>query len=242
MSKPCEGIRLAPMKMVPVPVTGKPAVVVPKSSYVPPSKRTEVEKEVKTLSKEDLSSKDMFPTLAPMKPTTTGASWGQLRNRLAAPVPQVEKNFKATLEDRIERERKEVEEGVRLENLTDPLEMPPHILEQNGWATIRMPPATSPLAWHDSYMGRLSNRPYISEDDWFNARTEWTRMGISEDPPHCVYVGGDPYERTPSEEPDYFAKAAFSDEHATLTPIQPESERRARNNLLNFVGKKVSIQ
>ena len=232
MSKPCDGIRIAPMKMVPLPKAAG-AAAVPKASYVPPSRRTEVEKEVaKTLTADELQSKELFPTLAPMKPATTGASWGQLRNRLASPeTPPATKNFKATLEERIKREVREVEEGIRLENITDPLEMPPQIRLQNGWETIQMP---TTLQWHQSYADRLAARPCISDEDWYNARTEWTRMGLSEDSPHCVYVGGEPYERTPSDEPDYFANVAATDE--LMAPIQPASERKARNRLLNFIG------
>jgi hypothetical protein len=55
------------------------------SRYTPPSKRKE---EPKTLSKEEIGSDLIFPSLAPMKPMTMGASWAQLRNRLSQPANQ----------------------------------------------------------------------------------------------------------------------------------------------------------
>ena len=190
------------------------------SRYVPPSKRAE---EPATLSTTDMKSDKLFPTLAPMKPTMNGASWGQIRARLATPTkpeqpPQLD--FKRTIEASIQRMDKEQEEGKRRENITNPVEMTPAQLEQNGWTSLKLAPP-------NPYYERFT----LEEDDYYNARTAWPTEGF---PFECVHVGGAEIERSLGRPTDYFAQA--NEGLGDMPPMNVATEMNARNRLLAFVG------
>ena len=98
-------------------------------AYVPPSQRS-AKKEDLTLSVDDMASSTLFPTLDSMSPTTSGATWTQIRTRLAKPLTEV-------VGDAIERERKAIEEGIRQEKETDPRKMTDAQVLANGWNYLR---------------------------------------------------------------------------------------------------------
>jgi len=126
MSQPkaCDGIVLEPVRMKKI----EPEA--PKSrAYVPPSQRT-AKKEELTLSVDDMASATLFPTLNSMSPTTSGATWTQIRTRLAKPLTEV-------VGDAIERERKALEDGIRQEKETDPRKMTDAQVLANGWNYLR---------------------------------------------------------------------------------------------------------
>jgi hypothetical protein len=226
-----------------------PSVVSPKEEagrYVPPSKR-EVVIEVPTLSAEDIQSRTLFPTLATAKKVVAPPiSWGQLRNKLAAPPPVSEPvvapepvavsphamNFKATMEKRIEKDKKEQEEGYLQEQITNPLEMNAILLEKNGWVGL-------PL-----HSGFPEERFTLEEEDYWNAGTEWATMGfpnggdLSKILQHgeCVWLGGEPIERTTSKEPDWFTHVSY--DSPMMSAYSPVKEQDARGRLLAFVGVK----
>ena len=99
-------------------------------AYIPPSRRAEkVEKE--GLTQEDLTSA-LFPTLQVMGPTTSGATWKDIRKRLAKPLLEV-------VENSMEREKKEIEDGIRQEKETDPRKMTEAQISANGWNFVHVP-------------------------------------------------------------------------------------------------------
>jgi len=229
--KPCEGIKLTPMKFAdivksapPVEAAATPPAV--KTHYVPPSKRAQEKEEAKAPSTEDMKSEQSFPTLSAMKPTTNGASWGQIRARLdKEPTTTPSLNFKNVIEERIKREIKEAEEGKRLENMTDPLEMNAQQLEQNGWHVRSMRVDLSEV--HDRIM---ANNP-LTEEDYWNSKTDWPTTGW---PFEIVHLGGAPIERSPN-----FNAATYGEgDGLYYTPLSVTAENTARNRLLAFVGKK----
>lgn len=222
--KPCEGIKLAPMKFADIVKSSPPAPVKP--HYIPPSKRAQEKEEVKSPSADDMKSEQFFPTLSPMKPATNGASWSQIRARLAkGPAMTPSLNFKNVIEERVKRDIEELEIGKRLENLTDPLEMNAQQLEQNGWHVRSMRVNLSEL--HDRMM---ANNP-LTEEDYWNAKTDWPTTGW---PFEIVHLGGAPIERSPN-----FSAATYGEGYELqYTPISVTSENTARSRLLAFVGKK----
>ena len=116
--KACDGVVLTPMKFAPQPVE----VTVSKAKYLPPSARAAVKKE-ETLTKDDMDSTKLFPTLG-------GAStWKQLGSRFSKPLSEVVGNA-------IERERKAQEDGIREENETDPRKMKDANVIAAGWDYI----------------------------------------------------------------------------------------------------------
>jgi len=94
--------------------------------YVPPSKRKEEAKKPPTSV--DLSSDTIFPSLAQMKPTSPGATWGELRTRLTEP-----NNFKNVVEECIKRE---IDDAYRQATITDPFAMTEKEREANGWLLL----------------------------------------------------------------------------------------------------------
>jgi hypothetical protein len=99
-------------------------------AYIPPSRRAEkVEKEGPT--QEDLTSA-LFPTLQAMSPTTSGATWKAIQKRMAKPLLEV-------VEKGIEREKKEIEDGIRQEKETDPRKMTDAQIAANGWNFVHVP-------------------------------------------------------------------------------------------------------
>ena len=96
--KPCQGNVLEPVRgsiLVSSFALAQPPLAssATSSSYLPPSKRRE--QNTTNPVSVDLNSDISFPTLSQMKPTTSGATWNQIRNRL---------NYKQVVEDCIERE------------------------------------------------------------------------------------------------------------------------------------------
>jgi hypothetical protein len=126
----------------------------PKSrAYVPPSQRT-AKKEELTLSVDDMASATLFPTLNSMSPTTSGATWTQIRTRLAKPLTEV-------VGDAIERERKALEDGIRQEKETDPRKMTDAQVLANGWNYLR--PTTQEFSVVDT------EYPWSPTTDWTTA-------------------------------------------------------------------------
>jgi len=256
MSKPCAGIALGAirladtMKQTDASAAASAPVV---QRYMAPSMRAAVAK-VATLSSDDISSDVLFPSLAPMKPATAGASWGQLRARLssrnqfavldeddAPPLPQQPMNFKGVMEERIARDREEQADAERRENITDPVEMSIEQRRANGWSTLFIP--RDPIDFV-AYNDRIASRLVLDEDDYFNAKTTWTTAGFTEEqmtdprkfPTHadCVHLGGAPIERSNKPEPDFFAKQGSD---ARFPTSSDSSEKRAKKALFSFVGK-----
>lgn len=156
MLKPCEGIQLQPIKFTPT--TSKDGVGPPllkRSIYIPPSKRAEMKPEDIVLTAEDMDSATLFPTLGPMPPATNGASWNQIRTRLTKPLVNV-------VEEAIERERKEAEEGMRREMETDPTKMTEQQRKANGWDSITIPSKLADFSVIDP------EYPWNVQKDWLN--------------------------------------------------------------------------
>ena len=182
MSKPCEGITLAPIKGSHL-AGAQQQPVVQKGSYVPPNKRVAaaVAEGPKVLTKEEMSSVENFPSLG------GGASWTQIRDRLAPSKP----NFKGMIEERIKREKQELENREEKE-------------DEDGWLTLR-------LGADYGFGPRTSKPPAIDPADFPPDKTEWPPMGI---PPgfgektwnfvECVHAEGTPIERTKLPEKTYY--------------------------------------
>jgi hypothetical protein len=107
------------------------------------------------LTAEDMDSATLFPTLGPMPPTTNGASWNQIRTRLTKPLVNV-------VEEAIERERKEAEEGMRREMETDPTKMTEQQRKANGWDSITIPSKLADFSVIDA------EYPWNVQKDWLN--------------------------------------------------------------------------
>jgi hypothetical protein len=143
MSKPSEGITLKPVKWSElvkkesVVVTAPPPVAA--SKYVPPTMRAVEAKKEKELSADDLGSAKLFPSLTyvptkglpPMLPTTTGASWSQIRNR-------IEGGMKEHIVEKIEAQKQSEEDRIRNENQEDPYQMTIEQRDAKGWKTLIM--------------------------------------------------------------------------------------------------------
>ena len=181
MSKPCEGITLAPVKGSHLVTTQQQKPVAQKGAYVPPNKRAPGAAEPegpKVLTKEELSSAENFPSLG------GGASWTQIRDRLAPSKP----NFKGMIEERIKRDKQESENREE---------------DEDGWTTLRL--------GADYGFGPRTSKPVaIDPADFPPDNTEWPPMGI---PPgfgekiwnfvECVNADGTPIERTKLPEKTY---------------------------------------
>lgn len=201
--KPCHGtVALAAIKGSELLKQSEPS-----KKYVRPSERP---------INVDLTSQASFPALNPMR-LAEGASWSQIRSRLT------DDTFKRRVELRIEREEKELAEGIRQEQVTDPLEMTPAQLAAHGWHVLRRPEV-------------FSEPVEILEEDLYNARTPWTTLGIPLDIMNnpskavqfveCVYQDGTPVEREAYI--DIFDKE--------ITPIvNYGSEQKTKDRLLAFI-------
>jgi len=100
--------------------------------YRPPAIRSKLPPMPKTMTQADLNSEALFPALKPAAPTTAGATWTQIRQRLSPPTAT--NNFKGVIEDRIKREKEE-EERIN-EIVTDPLQMKDAELLHDGWSIL----------------------------------------------------------------------------------------------------------
>jgi hypothetical protein len=111
MSKPCEGIAIVPTKgvklLAPTKVVGR---------YVPPSERVKKEP---TLTTDEMNSDKLFPSLG-------GATWPQIRERMAQPVSMLDK-VKLSMEE------SEKEPETDLSKMTD------EQVEAAGWWRRRWP-------------------------------------------------------------------------------------------------------
>lgn len=151
--KACDGIVLTPVKFTPVKqVTND----VPKrNAYIPPSKRAEMKPEDVVLTAEDMESATLFPTLKPMTSSTKGATWTQIRTRLVKPLIEV-------VGDAIEKNKKELEDGIRQEKETDPRKMTDAQVVANGWNYIDIPKEIPDYSLEVEY-------PWATSEDWVKA-------------------------------------------------------------------------
>ena len=116
MSKPCNGITIVPTKGVEL---LKPVAKVI-GRYVPPSERAKKEP---TLTADEMNSDKLFPTLG-------GATWPQIRERMARPLNMLDR-VKTTIE--------EAERNAEKEPETDTSKMTDEELEAAGWRRRRWP-------------------------------------------------------------------------------------------------------
>jgi len=231
MSKACEGIKLAPVRLADLVKNGAAAAappVVSKSQYIIPSKRAQpadAGPQQATLSVEEMKSEESFPTLGPMKPATSGASWGQIRARLAkplapAPAPppvtppsKTTMNFKEMIDNRILRDKEEAErqpveeEGDEAGWHILSLRKEPRQVEEHEtliWWDVEQPPQANPV--EEEWTGL----PWPSDNTFLDGRT------IDPSRPYTVPTN----------------------DQLDVIPYSPESLQRARNRMLAFIGKK----
>ena len=224
--------------------------------YAPPSKRKE---EPKTLTKDEISSDILFPSLSPMKPMTSGASWAQLQNRLSSNPfsalsedstspkdlspspkdlspshkdlsPSHKMNFMRVIDERMKRERAEAEEGIRREGITEPSQMTMDQREANGWTTLRLPGTPAELM---DISERLSANPPLKEEDYYDSGHSFERPWIRGDPVECVHLGGKPIERT-EKAIDHFAN--FSTDRTPVVVYSPICEASVAAAKAKFAG------
>ena len=221
MSKACEGIKLAPVRL-----TAATAPAISERHYIIPSKRNPTSEPQSTLNVEDLRSENLFPALGPMKPVSSGASWGQIRARLANPpitpiVPSVTKptmDFKQMIEKRIMRDIEEAEKPD--EDQMDPFKMTQAQCEQTGWYSISL--KYTPECLDNITPGGIVEPPQSTVEE------EWTSIIW---PKENTYLDGRVIElNVPYKAP--------SSEQLIYTHYSPESLQRSRNQMLAFIGKK----
>jgi hypothetical protein len=159
--KPCNGVAIAPtplptapkahLKAAELAAAAEAASATPvKASYCPPSKRKQVAAVQKPPTEDELNSDLVFPTLKPSAPVTGGATWGQLRERLAPTT-----SFKGVIEERVKREE---EARMRIvEVVTDPTKMKTAELVAEGWAVLPVTPSRR-MPW-------ITTRDDPSEED-----------------------------------------------------------------------------
>jgi hypothetical protein len=226
MSKACEGVKLTPMRLADLVKNGAAAAPSqpPKSHYIIPSKRAQpadTGPQQPTLSVEEMKSEQSFPTLGPMKPATSGASWGQIRARLAkplapAPAPppitppsKTGMNFKEMIDNRILRDKEEAEK--------QPVEEED---DEAGWHTLslqKQPEQADTLLWWD-----------IAPPKETPMEEEWTGLVWPSDK---TFLDGSTID--PSK-----PYTAPTNDQLEFTSYCPESLQRARNRMLAFIGKK----
>ena len=226
MSKPCEGIKLAPilgsilMRNITSPTPPAPAA----NRYVPPSKRSGTEEETHTQTNIDTQSETLFPSLAPMKAssTPTKSAWGKPKTANITPL-----NFKATVETQIANEKKE-REGRLIEKEQDMFDG-----GEEAWATLSLKAEPQTTV----------NRRIFEDEDYWDAKTKWTVLGFRNSleeidrnlkEMRCVWVGGGEIERTPSSEPDWFSVRNTHIPNA----LYYENKETSRDKLLAFIGRK----
>jgi hypothetical protein len=243
--KACNGIVVQPIKgsqLVSQSQSPKPAA--PATRYAPPSKRKE---EPKTLTKDEINSDLLFPSLAPMKPMTTGASWSQLRNRLSQPanpfsvlcednatmnpVAKPEMNFMHVIDERIKREKAEKEEGVKRDAITEPSQMTMDQRDAHGWSTLRLPPNFVEIN------ERLSASKPLKEEDYYDSGHAFDSPWARGMPVECVHLGGAPIERK-EKKVDHFAEFLLNKEPViTYSPISEASVAAAKAKFAGFFRK-----
>jgi len=221
MSKACEGVKLTPMRLADLVKNGAAAAPSqpPKSQYIIPSKRAQpadTSPQQPTLSVEEMKSEQSFPTLGPMKPATSGASWGQIRARLAkplAPAPAQAKstmNFKQMIDQSLLREKEEAEKQQ-----PDDEE-----IEEEGWHILSLQKKPENLDTITPWDIETPQETPVEE--------EWTGLAWPSD---NSFLDG----RTIDPSRPYTSP---TNDQLEFVPYSPESLQRARNRMLAFIGKK----
>ena len=226
MSKPSDGIKLQPiLGSVLMKNTTSPTPPAPSANrYVPPSKRSGTEEQNQTQTNIDTQSETLFPSLAPVKASSspTKPAWG--KPKTANPTPL---NFKATVETQIANEKRE-REGRLIDKEEGKFEG-----GEEAWATLSL---------KGESQNTVDNRIFEDEDYW-NAKTKWTVLGFHNrmeeidrnlKETQCVWIGGEEIERTSSSEPDWFSV------RTTYIPNLSyyENKETSRDKLLAFIGRK----
>jgi hypothetical protein len=119
MSAPCQGIALKPVRLADI-AAAAVAQAPTANKYVRPSDRAKTGPT--PLTADELSSKTMFPTLG-------------LTTKVASQM-----SYKKNVEDGIKKAQKDLEEGLRREQITDPSQMTAEELQKNGWANLSLIP------------------------------------------------------------------------------------------------------
>lgn len=212
MSAPCQGIALKPVRLADILAAPAPAVApVPRGSkYVRPSERAKAAPEPLTAA--ELSSQSLFPTLG------------------AATVVGVasQMSYKKNVEDGIKKAQKELEEGQRREQITDPSQMTAEELQKNGWATLSLRPSRE---WRQTFIESLEDRTMLVTEDGPLILTP----EIVADPVKLKFytqiynMDGSPIER--EKEPSYEEKPIV---------YNPLSVKRAAEKMWAFMGKKLA--
>jgi hypothetical protein len=203
-----QGLTLKPVRLADLAAA---AVAAPKKSkYVPPSERAATGPEPLTAA--ELSSTKLFPTLG-------------LTAAVAAAAPL---SFKKNVEDGIKKAQKELEEGYRREQITDPWEMTAEEREQNGWEMLSLrPDAERRCTFIDNLVDRTV---LVTEDGPLILTPE-----IVADPVKLKFytqisnIDGSPIER--EKEPDYSQKEPVINH-------DPQRLKQAAKQMWAFVGKK----
>jgi hypothetical protein len=217
MSKACDGIKLAPVRLADLVKNGPaaPMAATANTPYIIPSKRID---KVSALSPtpltiEEIKSEKAFPSLGQMKPVTSGASWNQIRARLT-PAPDMTPknstiNYKQAIEQRMLRDKEEAERARDEEAGKD-----------NG---------------HILYLKRKhehkdTNAPWdiVPPPQVSIVEEEWTGLAW---PSENTFLDG----RTIDPSRPYTTP---TNDHVEYTPYLPDSIQRARNRMLVFIGKK----
>ena len=183
MSRPCDGIKLAPVKGSELmnAAAAAPATA-PTSRYVPPARRSPQDIKAEPLKAIDARSEADFPTLGGT--ATPKKAWGVKPSA----------NMKEVVNLAIEKQAA----GIVAKEETDPFKMTEEQLEAEGW--VRLP-------FHrEAVEEPLPETPQQQED-----HSSWTTFGIPrevmEDPDKmmkfvkCVYADGTPIERKKVAEP-----------------------------------------
>ena len=245
MSKACDGIKLAPMRLADLVKSGAaaapPAPVVSKSQYIIPSKRAQpadAGPQQATLSSEEMKSEESFPTLGPMKPATSGASWGQIRARLAkppaaaaaaiptlsatpvTPSPKTTMNFKQMIDQRLLREKEEAEKQQPEKQQPEKQQPVDEEMEEDGWHILSLQKKPENLDTITPWDIETPQETPVEE--------EWTGLAW---PSENTFLDG----RTIDPSKPYTAP---TNDELDFVPYSPESLQRARNRMLAFIGKK----
>lgn len=175
--KPCEGIVLTPVKFTPVEPAAQPTT----SRYIPPFQKAAMKKEAPTLTKDDIISTSMFPTLS-------GTVWKDTKDHTATPMNQV-------IEAAIEREKKAIEEGIRERNERDLDKMSKEQLLADGWTILN--PETTELTTELPYCAVTDTDALYLQSGWGEEITEMMMQQPEVFLKHaqCVYADGSPIER-----------------------------------------------
>jgi len=205
-----QGLTLKPVRLADLAAAAVAVAAVPKTKYLRPSERAATGPEPLTAA--ELSSTKLFPSLG-------------LSAAVAAAAPL---SFKKNVEEGIKKAQKELEEGYRREQITDPWEMTVEEREQNGWEIFSLRP--NPERRH-AFIDRLVDRTVqVTEDGPLILTPE-----IVADPVKLKFytqisnMDGSPVER--EKEPDYSQKEP-------VISHDPQRLKQAAKQMWAFVGKK----